>query len=398
MQETEIVIIGGGIAGASAALHLAEHGRQVTLVEKGEIASEASGLNMGGLGGMGWGDSPDLTSHLTMGSLDIFKRLQLDLGYDMEFRQSGTLQAVQTDQEFDYSRERVETLNGKGYKLELLTPREARAIEPEASLDLKGYVFSSQRGQADPVKATQAFASAAQAQGATVLTGHGVTAIEQSGDGAYLLSTTGGDLRCDALVIAAGAWCAKIGTMLGLDIPIVPVRGQMWATEPLPPSLFHTISGAESAFQWHRDPGNDETNPPDLTHLEGDRVTRHLYGRQRRNGEIIFGGDREAIGYDTGFDPAGIDVNKAHAGEVLPFLKGVLINRTWSGLMPFPLHGKPIIGRIPQRDSLYIVTGLASSGFGRGPMAGKFVADILHSGEAPAILDEADPAQYVTEA
>ena len=175
--ESEIVVIGGGIAGASAALHLAEHGRQVTIIERGEIASEASGLNMGGLGGMGWGKSPDLQSHLTMGSLDIFRRLQLDMGYDIEFRLSGTLQAVQTDEEFDYARNRVKTLTEQCYELALLTPREARAIEPEASPDVKGYVLVSQRGQADPVKATKAFASAAEAQGAKVLTGHGLTGI-----------------------------------------------------------------------------------------------------------------------------------------------------------------------------------------------------------------------------
>lgn len=396
--ESEIVVIGGGIAGASVALHLAEHGRQVTIIERGEIASEASGLNMGGLGGMGWGKSPDLQSHLTMGSLDIFRRLQLDMGYDIEFRLSGTLQAVQTDEEFDYARNRVKTLTEQCYELALLTPREARAIEPEASPDIKGYVLVSQRGQADPVKATKAFASAAGAQGAKVLTGHGLTGIEQTSDGTYTLATTQGEIHCEHLVVAAGAWCSQVGAMMSLDIPIVAVRGQMWATESLPPSVFHTVSGAESALRWQNDPGNDETNPSDLTHIDGRRMTRHLYGRQRRNGEIVFGGDREAVGYVSNVDPQGIEVNKSHVGEVLPFLKNVPIKRTWSGLMPFPLHGKPIIGRIPQRDNLYVVTGLASSGFGRGPMAGKFVADLLHSGEAHQVLSEADPALCVKEA
>ena len=396
--DSEIVIIGGGIAGASTALHLAEYGRQVTIIERGEIASEASGLNMGGLGGMGWGHSPDLQSHLTMGSLDIFRRLQLDMGYDIEFRQSGTLQAIQTDEELDYAGNRVKTLTEQGYEQALLTPREARAIEPEASPHVKGYVLVSRRGQADPVKATQAFASAAEAQGAKVLTGQGVTGIEQASDGTYTLATTQGEIHCEHLVVAAGVWCSQIGAMLSLNIPIVPVRGQMWATESLPPSVFHTVSGTESALRWQNDPGNDETNPSDLTHIDGRRMTRHLYGRQRRNGEIVFGGDRETIGYDSNVDPLGIEVNKSHVGEVLPFLNNLPIKRTWSGLMPFPLHGKPIIGRIPQRDNLYVVTGLASSGFGRGPMAGKFVADLLHTGEAHQVLSEADPAHCVTEA
>lgn len=397
MLESEIVIIGGGIAGASAALHLAEHGRQVTILERGEIASEASGLNMGGLGGMGWGDSPDLTSHLTMGSLDTFRRLQLDMGYDIEFRQSATLQAIQTDEEMEYASDRVRTLRGQGYDPELLTAGEARAIEPEAGPDAKGYVLVPQRGQADPVKATQGFASAAQALGAKVLAGYGVTGIELHSDGTYRLSTTRAEIQCSHLVIAAGAWCVQVGKMLGLNIPIVPVRGQMWATDSLPPRVFHTISAFESPLQWHENPGNDDITPPELTHIAGRRVTRHLYGRQRRNGEVIFGGDREAIGYDDGVDEKGIEVNKGHADEVLPFLRNIRIKRTWSGLMPFSLDGKPVIGKVPRRDNLYIVSGLASSGFGRGPMAGKFVADLLHNGDAPDVLIEADPARCVTE-
>jgi glycine/D-amino acid oxidase-like deaminating enzyme len=80
MKDTEIVVIGGGIAGASATYHLAAHGRRVTLLERGEIASGASGVNAGAIDSIGWGDRPDLQAHLTAGSLEIFKRVQLDLG------------------------------------------------------------------------------------------------------------------------------------------------------------------------------------------------------------------------------------------------------------------------------------------------------------------------------
>jgi glycine/D-amino acid oxidase-like deaminating enzyme len=121
-----------------------------------------------------------------------------------------------------------------------------------------------------------------------------------------------------------------------------------------------------------------------------------LYGRQTRAGEIIFGGDRQLVGYHTVPDSAGIEVNHRHASEVLPFLRELPVQRTWAGLMPFPLDGAPIIGKISQRPSLYIVGGLASSGFGRGPMAGKLVADYIHTGHRPHVLAEADPARCVT--
>ena len=126
MPEAEILVIGGGIAGASTAFHLAQQGRNVTLLERGEIASEASGQNMGGLGGSGWGSMPGLQSYLTMGSVEIFKQLQNDMGYDMEFRLSGSLTAIHTEEQYEFLQDRVQSLRSNGYDGELLTPSEAR--------------------------------------------------------------------------------------------------------------------------------------------------------------------------------------------------------------------------------------------------------------------------------
>ena len=397
-REAEILIVGGGIAGAATAYYLARHGRDVTLVERGEIASEASGANAGQIGATGWGEMPDLGAYLTMGSLQLFKELQLDLGYDIEFRQSGSLTAIHTPAQYDYMRDRVLDMRSHGFEVELLTTREARAMEPEANPNLLGFMYTPLRAQADPVRATRAFADAAAKSGARILTNHAVSDIVPLAVGGYSVATDRGEFVCESLVMAAGAWCGPVGRMLGLDVPIVPVRGQMWATESLPPSVFQTQSSAESAHAWSVDDGADGDTPPELTHKGGARVTRHLYGRQRRNGEIIFGGDRQLAGYDKRVEHTGIEVNKGHASEVIPMLSSLPIARTWAGLMPFSMDGAPIIGRIPSRENLYIVSGLASSGFGRGPMAGKLLADFVHTGHRPQVLSEADPGRRVTEA
>ena len=396
MADSEIVVIGGGIAGASAACHLAEHGRRVTFLERGEIASEASGVNAGGIGALGWGHVPTLESHLTMGSLQIFKALQLELGYDIEFRASGAIQAVQTAEQYDYARDHALSLKSRGYTVELLTADEARSIEPELSPELRGAVYFPLRAQADPGKATRAFAAAAEHRSAQVLTGREVTGITCGVDGIFRIACPGEVHTAQQLVLAAGAWCGPLGEMLGLRIPIVPVRGQMWATGTLPPRVFHSLSAAESPLHWKDSPGSNSNMPPDLTHLGNRRVTRHLYGRQTRDGEIIFGGDRQMVGYDKTVDAAGIEANFGHVTEILPMLGWLSINRTWAGLMPFSLDGRPIIGRIPQLDNLYIVSGLASSGFGRGPMAGKLIADYIHTGHRPQALSESDPARCVS--
>ena len=396
MDSYDVIVIGGGIAGCSAAWHLACHGRNVALVERGEIASEASGVNAGGIGALGWGHVPDLEAYLTMGSLQIFKSLQLDLGYDIEFRQSGGLQVIQTPAQHDYAKDRVLSLTSRGYTAELLSAGEARAIEPGLNPELLGAMYFPLRGQADPTRATRAFADAARERGAEILTRTEVVAIDQDADGEYQLTCEERTLQGRYLVVAAGAWCGPVGEMLGIRIPVIPVRGQMWATEPLPPRVFHSLSGVESYSHWSADSGGTVDLPPELTHVEGRRTTRHLYGRQTRDGEIVFGGDRQAIGYDRSVDVGGIENNFAHTAEVLPLLHELAITRTWSGLMPFSLDGRPIIGKIPQLENLYIATGLASSGFGRGPMAGKLIADYIHTGHRPHVLAESDPARCIT--
>ena len=398
VNEADILIIGGGMAGSATAFHLARHGRDVTLLERGEIASEASGQNMGGLGGAGWGNMPDLLSYLTMGSLEIFKELQIDMGYDMEFRQTGSLTGIHNEEQYDFLEDRVQRQRSNGYDGELLTIREARAIEPELNPNLIGCMYLPGRGQADPVKSTRAFAHAAESAGASIDTGQNVVAIKVQGNGGYAVQTDSAEYRCQTLVLAAGSWCGPVGRMLGLEIPIKPIRGQMWATESLSPRIFHTLSSAESSFAWSQDNGADDTTPPNLTHKTDRRLTRHLYGRQRKNGEIIFGGDREDVGYNTKPDPAGIEVNRGHAADVVPIVARLPIARTWAGLMPFSIDGSPIIGRIPLRDNLFIVSGLASSGFGRGPMAGRLAAEYIHTGHMPHVLAESDPARCVIEA
>ena len=258
-NESDVLIIGGGICGVATAFHLAQHGERVTLLERGDIAGEASGVNAGGLGGLGWGHNPDLQSYLTAGSFEIYKTLQLDMGYDIEFHAPGGLQAVHTAQQWDYVRDRVLKFKSGGYDAELLTTREARAIEPEASESLAGFMFMVNRGRANPTKATVAFGDAAAALGADIRTGHDVQALTQRQDGSWQAQTNRGEFSANALVLAVGAWSKPLGGLLGLGIPVAPVQGQMWATGPVPPCIFHVIGSAESAFDWSSDQGSTPT-------------------------------------------------------------------------------------------------------------------------------------------
>ncbi len=231
---TEIMIIGGGITGTSTAYFLTQAGHEVTLLERSELASEASGLNAGTLWQIGWGASPDLSSTLSMGGLELFKMLQFELGYDIEFRQSGALKAIQTEEQLDFLQKEVQHLKSQGYSLEILTTRDAQSIEPELNSALSGCLHYPLGGSANPVKTTRAFASAAQQRGARILTNHEVSTIEYLDNGSYKIVTNKGIFQARTLVLAAGPWCRSIGSMLGLHIPVFPVRGRVNAGPTYP--------------------------------------------------------------------------------------------------------------------------------------------------------------------
>src|SRR6266516_7535050 len=255
---TEILIIGGGITGTSTAFFLTKAGHEVTLLERGELASEASGLNAGTLWQIGWDTSPDLSTTLSMGGLELFKMLQFELGYDIEFRQSGALKAIQTEEQLDFLQKEVQHLKSQGYSLEILTTRDAQSIEPELNSALSGCLHYPLGGSANPVKTTRAFASAAQQRGARMLSNYEVSTIEYLDNGTYKVVTNKGIFQTQTLVVAAGPWCRSIGSILGLNITVFPIRGQMWSTDPVPTRLFHALGAAESTLYWHRNPSSNK--------------------------------------------------------------------------------------------------------------------------------------------
>lgn len=395
MRQAGILVIGGGIAGTATACYLAQYGHQVILLEQSELAAEASGLNAGTLWATGWGHTPDLSSTLSMGSLEVFNTLQLDLGYDVEFRQGGSLQTIQTEEEYAFAQQQVRELLAKGHQVTLLDSRDARSIEPALSYHILGCLYYPHGGNANPVKTVLALASLAQRHGTTVLTHHEVTGITHLDDGTYQVVTPPVTFKASTLVLAAGPWCRPLGAMLGLSIPVYAVRGQMWATARVPPSIFHSIGALESHLYWHSHPYSDEQTPLELTHRQGQRLTRHLYGRQTRDGEIIIGGDRQLDAPKTP-QQDGIETNRAHALELFPFLQDLPIARTWAGWMPFTRDLHPLIGKVPHLDNLYLLTGLSSSGFEKGLMAGKLLAESINNGAAMPILSEADPMRQVS--
>lgn len=399
----EAVVIGAGIVGVSAALTLAERGVEVVVLERGSVAGEASGLNAGVISGGGWGDRPDIDVALKMGSRDRFVELSQQLGHDIGLDLTGTLTLIRTEREWDWAKAAVDADRQAGRRLELLTSQELVGLEPAVDPGLLGAILDPLGARAEPIAATRAFAAEAVAAGAVIETGCAVGALRPLAGGGWEVeaeaprgatgTTPSGNVGppgqpsvdgrrsrakpfgADAVIIAAGPWCAELGAMVGVEVPIVAVRGQMWASEPRPPTLRHAIGAAESSLAWSSE-GPGDGRPPNLTHRLDHRLTRHLYGRQRPGGEIVFGGDR-VFTSDRSVDNDGIAANHGHVAELLPWVHDLAPVRTWAGLMPFSLDGRPVLGPVPGHEGLFLAGGLASSGFGRGPMAGRLIADMV---------------------
>ncbi|MDH3680917.1 MAG: FAD-binding oxidoreductase, partial [Acidimicrobiia bacterium] len=262
-------------------------------------------------------------------------------------------------------------------------------LEPGVDRAVLGAVLDPLGARAEPTATMRAIEAEATAAGVAIETGRTVMGLAQTTAGSWEVRTATAEMGADAVVLAAGAWTGRVAALAGIRVPIVAVQGQMWAA-PLPPgSLRHAIAAAESALAWSGPEAGLE-RPPFLTHRDGHRLTRHLYGRQRFDGEVVFGGDR-VLRPDPSFrrgrcpvDDAGIAVNHRHVAELVPAMATTTPVRTWSGLMPFTVDGRPMLGAVPDRPGLFVAGGLASSGFGRGPMAGELVARIV-LGQDPGV-------------
>ncbi|RMF84286.1 MAG: FAD-binding oxidoreductase [Nitrospinota bacterium] len=390
ITETEIAVIGGGIAGTATTYFLAQSGRHVALLERHALAGEASGANSGEVGGMGESRTFHLNNRLQMGSLHIFQRFATELDWDIGFQQPGRSIIIQHEAQLAPMSRLVTHWQEQGYEVELLLGGAALRQEPHLNPRVVGLVFTPHQGYADPIRTTLGFALRARELGAKVYPCTPVHSLTPHPDQGYRLSTSRGELHAQQVVLATGAWTPFLARKLGLDIPISPMRGMIWVSEPLPPLLHSSISAAESLLA-RLDPEtlrvHESSEYP--TSRNGHELYRHLYGHQAPTGNIHFGGTRELAGYDKRVTIRGLRSVMRHAAEIFPFLRHVNIIRAWAGLMPFTPDGQLILGPVEGYPNLYLATGLGGGGFGKGPMVGKVIAELILHGKPPLPIDEA---------
>ncbi|HEX8594497.1 MAG TPA: FAD-dependent oxidoreductase [Pseudomonas sp.] len=356
--ETDALIIGGGIVGASAALALALKGKRVAVLERDFCGSHSSGVNYGGVRRQG---RPLSQLALSQRAHAIWGGLRDLIGIDGEYQRSGHLKLARSGKDMDALCAYAEASRGFGLELQLLDHQQLRTRFPWAGDVAVGASLCADDGHANPRLVSPAFAQAARRAGAQVFEQARVIDVSHDGQGFTVHTANGMTLRAPWLLNCAGAWAGTLAEQFGEPVPMVSGHPAMLVTEPLP--LFMDVS----------------------TGVEGGGI----YARQVARGNCVLGG-----GQGFAQDPVRAKPGQAavleilrNAVELYPPLAGAQAIRTWSGTEGYLPDREPVLGPSITQPGLLHGFGFAGSGFQIGPAAGEALAQWVCQGRSVIDLD-----------
>ena len=331
----DIVIVGGGMTGASALYYLARSGIAATLLERDLLSSGSTSKAAGGFRAQ---FSDDLNVRIMVEAIRRFERFDEEPGADIDLKQWGYLFLLQEDQLAPFH-ESVVRQHELGVDVRMVTPTEALDIVPGLNVDdIAGGTFSPTDGYATPAAAVQGYAMAARRLGATIVEDCEVRSIEVSAGRVERLVTSRGDISTANVICTGGIWTNELLAPLGIGLPVTPEQRFVFLSEPgdpLPQQLPLTVDYT-TGFYFHR---------------EGD-------------GLVIAG--RET----TMEDLAPVAVHR------LPFLAETGVRPGWSGFYAVTPDHNAVLGRASEPEGLIYATGFSGHGFMQGPVVGEYLANL----------------------
>jgi sarcosine oxidase subunit beta len=363
----DVVVIGGGIMGASTAYHLARRGcTDVVLLEAGEMFGLGStGLNAGGIR---YQFATAVNIELSKASIAMMERFADEMGQEVGLRRCGYLFMLDQESDLAQFRTNVALQNSLGVPSQVVTPEEIARFAPEVDITgIIGGTWCPLDGLVDPNGLLQGYVSNARRLGAKLRTGTPAVGIDVSGGSVRRVVTNAGSIDTPTVVIAAGPWSAQIGAMAGVALPIQPVRRQIAVTGPIPNlrADFPFVIDFSRSLYFHR---------------EGAGI---LTGMSNR---------REPAGFDTRVDADWTLHHVEHAMHRLPLLADAQIVAEWAGLYEVTPDDQPILGRLPQVNGLLVCAGFSGHGLMHGPAAGMLMAEEILDGTARTI--DIDPLRW----
>jgi len=358
-KTASVVIIGGGVMGASTAYHLAQRGhKDILLLEKEEFFGQ--GATGRCAGGVRYQFATEVNIRLSLESLPMLERFPAEMGQEVDYVQCGYLFLLTNQEDIRAFERNVKLQHSLGVPTEWLDGDEIRARLPQMRLDdvLRG-TFHAKDGLCDPNGVVMGYITAANRLGVQTATEVEVLGLQVEGGRIAGVHTNQGDISTPVVVNAAGPWVGQMAALAGVEVPITPIRRQMLTTTPLPefPSDFPFVIDFAQSLYFHR---------------EGDGL---LTGMSNPN---------EAAGFDQSVDPEWELVNLEKATERLPLLEKAGLASHWAGLYEVTPDAHPIFGVTPI-EGFYLVGGFSGHGFMHGPIAGKLMAEILSDGQASTV-------------
>jgi glycine/D-amino acid oxidase-like deaminating enzyme len=395
----DVVIIGGGIVGASTAWFLAKQGVRVVLCEKGHIAGEQSGRNWGWVRIQGR-DTREIP--MMQAALRIWDGFEQETGEDVGFVRRGCMFAARTDKDMKSFEEWIRVAGEYGIGSRLIDRDELGNYARNSQIEWAGAVYTESDGRAEPHKATPAFARAAERAGASVLTSCAVRGIETSGGRVSAVVAEHGVIKTSVVLCAAGAWSSLFCRSLGIAVPQLKVRGTVARTAPGDDVLDGNLFDESLGIRRREDGGYNVAHGAILQHpitpstfrwgikyipalLQELKVLRLSFGKEFF--EELNMPRRWSLDDVTPFektrvlspDPSekvlkGIRQN---IDAMFPQLADTPIVESWAGMVETSPDVVPMIDAIDTIPGFHIATGFSGHGFGLGPGAGKAIAGML---------------------
>ena len=355
----EIVIIGGGVMGASAAYHLARRGmKNIVLVEKEDFCG--GGATGRCAGGVRYQFSTEINIKLSLASLPMLERFKDEIGQEVNYRHSGYLLVATNEKDADNFKRNVELQNKLGVSTQLLSGDDVRGRLPLMKFDdaLAG-TFNQKDGMVDPNGVVIGYISAAQKMGVRAFTRMDVVGVNLKGDCVEGVQTTFGTIKTRMILNTAGPWSGQVGMMAGVQIPVFPLRRQMFTTSPL--------KEVQNDFPFVID------------------FARSLYFHREGEGLLIgMSNQNEKPGFAQNVDEDFELVNLEAAIERMPLVERAQRVSHWAGLYEVTPDAHPIYGETNIKG-FYICTGFSGHGFMHGPISGKLMSEYILDGKFSSV-------------
>ena len=359
-RTADVVVIGGGIMGASTAYHLARRGcTNVVVLESAEMFGLGStGLNAGGIR---YQFATAVNIELSKLSIAMMERFKDEMDQELGIKRCGYLFLLDAEPDLAQFRANVALQNAHGVQSRIVGREDLAAMVPEVSMDgIIGGSWHARDGLVDPHGLLQGYVSNARRLGATLLTSAPATAIGVERGRVVSVSTPDETIETPCVVIAAGPWSGLVGALAGVDLPIQPIRRQIAVTAP--------VANLRSDFPFVID------------------FSRSLYFHREGNGILTgMSNNNEPPGFDTRVDDDWRLTHIEAAIERLPLLADAEIAAEWAGLYEVTPDDQPILGRIPGIEGVVCCAGFSGHGLMHGPASGLLMAEEILDGRAHTI-------------